>query len=62
MRVWFAIPYLVVRILGLSLQVLVEMERTDDLGQPGSGDGPACRRSGSRSSSWARWQILRSDR
>ena len=30
MRVWFAVPYLVVRILGLSLQVLVEMERTDD--------------------------------
>jgi low temperature requirement protein LtrA len=29
--VWFAIPYLVVRILGLSLQVLVEIERTDDL-------------------------------
>ena len=28
---WFAIPYLVVRILGLALQVLVEMERTDDL-------------------------------
>ena len=27
----FAIPYLVVRILGLSLQVLVEIERTDDL-------------------------------
>ena len=28
--VWFALPYLVVRILGLSLQVLVEMERTND--------------------------------
>ena len=28
--VWFALPYLVVRILGLTLQVLVEMERTND--------------------------------
>jgi low temperature requirement protein LtrA len=28
---WFAVPYLVVRALGLSLQVLVEMERTADL-------------------------------
>ena len=28
--VLFAMPYLVVRILGLTLQVLVEMERTDD--------------------------------
>jgi low temperature requirement protein LtrA len=27
---WFAVPYLVVRILGLSLQVMVDIERTDD--------------------------------
>ena len=58
----FAVPYLVVRILGLPSRSSSRWSGPTTLGQPGSGAGPACLRSGSRSSSWARWQIPRSDR
>jgi hypothetical protein len=55
---WFALPYVVVRALGLGLQVVVDRERVEAAIRSSSSGRPS-RRSGSRSCTPAPWLIHR---